>query len=251
MNIHPIDKRIFRHGDNWNRYLPLAGGRKTNILGIVAWAALAIVFAPTLVCADLVTVLNPSFEEPVVPPSGFTSGVITDWTLSGVEGGVFHPTAADFPATGGAPDGLQTAYSRGATISQVLSDVLSEGNYTLQVDVGNRTSQPFPGYTIQLLAGGVLLAEDDNSLLPPIGDFLTSTVLYTALASDPQLGTSLEIRLFSVGQQTNFDDVRLDFSVIPEPSSVVLAGLGLLAFGYIGFRHRKSMASVRRSNAAA
>lgn len=147
-----------------------------------------------------------------------TPDPIPGWTLppaprteANSNAGTFNPTTGRYPA--GAPEGQNVAYvaSASATVSQVLSAVL-EGNttYTLQVEVGDRADLGFPGYSVQLLAGGNLLAEGDNiDLSPADGTFATLVITFTAAGNDPNLGQSLEIRLNSNGQQTNFDDVRL------------------------------------------
>ncbi len=106
--------------------------------------------------------------------------------------------------------------------------------YTLRVQVGNIASgfgappfdqfydlDGFPGYRVQLLAGGVLLAEDDNTLfgLIPEGEFRLSTVTAEVGPDHPALGQAIEIRLLSrneaqsaedPGIEVDFDDVRLD-----------------------------------------
>jgi hypothetical protein len=152
------------------------------------------------------------------------------------DGGTFNLTITQYP--GQAPEGQNVADSSfflagflPPTISQVLSDVLTANTlYTLQVEVGNRLDTPFPGYVVQLLAGGVLLAEDNNSLSPADGTFATSTVTFTALPGDPNLGQPLEIRLRSFGRQTNFDDVRLT-AVASAPTVVYIASGDSVAAG--------------------
>ena len=111
---------------------------------------------------------------------------------------------------------MNVAWLNGPILSQVLSETLSEGyKYTLQVYVGKRADLRFSSYAVQLLAGGNLLAQE-NSLSPKNGQFLLSTVTYTALAGDSYLGLPLEIRLLSGGIQVNFDMVSLDASPVAE-----------------------------------
>lgn len=143
---------------------------------------------------------------------------------------------------------------------QVLSTTLEEGmTYTLQVEIGNIGSgysqsedyfelSGFPGYQVELWAGDVLLASDNNSLagLIPDGQFGTSTVTFTPTAGQEGLGDSLEIRLINLNVvdpahassdlEVDFDNVRLDASAVPEPG---VAGLLLLGAGAALLRRRR------------
>ena len=200
---------------------------KKNFL-LILFGGLFVLFTivSTEVSASPISINNPSFEVDVPEDggwsssgggSGVNSGYITGWNLPGGWGGTFRPTAIPFP--GGVPDGLNTAWLNGHTISQLLSETLSQGyNYTLQVYVGNRADLNFSSYGVQLLAGGNLLAQDDNSLSPPDGQFMLSTVTYTAFSDDSYLGLPLEIRLTGGGIQVNFDMVSLDASPTISPN---------------------------------
>jgi len=205
-------------------------------VGIVAASIAAFVTtAPTY--GALITVQNFSFEAPDVADGAFTAGVITGWTAPNTAG-VYDPPAGILTPT----NGTQTAYSNSGTIAQILAGNVLTANtvYTLLVDVGDRTDTVVPTYTVGLYAGGNLLAQDNNSL-EPINGFLTSTVAFTALAGDPRLGGTLEIRLFSNDVQTNFDNVRLDatarVAAVPEPATLALLGITLAALSFT--RRRK------------
>ncbi len=168
-----------------------------------------------------VPVENAGFESPELGIGGFETPV-PGWNEVGapLSIGVLHPAEGEFDA--GTPEGDNVAFINGQDdgdgISQVLagagSTLTSGAQYTLAVEVGNSNSFDFEGYRVQLLAGGVVLAEDDNSLNPANGAFKTSTVVY---AYDPDeheslIGESLEIRLLSKAEasgEINFDDVRL------------------------------------------
>ena len=182
--------------------------RKPAVLAAV-FVALALGARPGL-AATSIPIVNPGFEADVLPPGGILN-TISGWlATSGGGDGVFHPTAAQYPS--GVPEGVNIAYVNlsGNFVRQVLAEALQANtSYRLEVAVGRRMDEAFAGYRVQLLAGGVLLAEDNSSLTPAPGQFLVSTVNYTAGASDPQLGRPLEIALRSPGVQANFDDVRL------------------------------------------
>jgi MYXO-CTERM domain-containing protein len=148
---------------------------------------------------------------------------------------VFNPGTGQYPGQG-ATEGSQVAFSNGGNvIAQGLATVLqADTNYTLQVDVGDRTDTPFPAYSIELFAGGIQLTTGSNAT-PPDGGFATSTATFNPGSSHPALGAPLEIRLTSNGVQMNFDNVRLDATPIPEP-----AGLTLLAgAAALGLRRRR------------
>ena len=91
----------------------------------------------------------------------------------------------------------------------------ADTTYSLTVEVGDSLTFPgFPGYKVQLLAGGTVLAEDDDSLTITEGTFATATVPYTYTVADVALvGEPLEIRLLSKGllsdTEVEFDDVNL------------------------------------------
>lgn len=195
---------------------------------------------PSATRADIVPVLNPSFEitYPLNTPCtiplncSFNQGPIPDWTITGsVQQGSWHPNSAflNLPL----PDGNIVAYTNGGSISQILSSTLTpDTTYTLCVDVGHRLDKSVAGYTISLFAGGTLLNSfsSSNGVISS-GDFADETVSFTSGANVAS-GQKLEIVLTSAGQQIDFDNVRLtDSSAIPEPSSLSLlaGGLGLVS----------------------
>ena len=128
--------------------------------------------------------------------------------------------------------------------------------YTLNVDVGNIASgtsdlgggpiffdlDGFPGYRVELLAGTTLLAADVNGLasggnILAEGEFRTSQVVFDSSGVDGSLiGQSLVIGLVNLNvpdpvdltadREVDFDNVTLDASPIPEPSSFAFAIVG-------------------------
>lgn len=192
-----------------------------------------------------ISVLNPSFEQPLHAPNANSNGV-PGWTVAGPSNaGTFFPTASRYPLTGGPTDGNNVAFSNGQTISQVLGDVVEALNaYTLQVDVGDRSDTTFPGFDVELYAGGNLLGSvDETTLTVPDGGFATATIEYFATGDDINLGQNFEIRLTSDGGQTNFDNVRFTAVQTPEPASYCLWVTLGTAFGLLTWRRRRSIQS--------
>ncbi len=232
--------------------------------------------------ADLLTVQNHSFEADFAADGTFPTFTPTGWQtydpfgllpLSGNAVGVLNPNGTTF-FPGGAPDGdnvalifLEDSYDQGPVgLTQVLTDTLQANtHYSLEVEVGNIASgtglppfdtfgfydlDGFPGYQVQLLAGGVVLAEDNNSLFGSIaeGTFESTTVEFTTGSTHAQLGQALEIRLINrnetdtaedPGIEVDFDNVRLNATAVPEPgtfASVVVLVLGLT---YCSIRARR------------
>lgn len=192
--------------------------------------------------------------------------------------GLFYGTlnpATGSPWFGGdtAPDGdnvaimfgFGTAATAGAGeygIEQTLGATLTAGmNYTLEVEVGNIAAgraesaagvvgagaffplDGFPGYRVELLANGVVIATED-SLVIDEGEFLTSTISFSADAGHAELGGALGIRLVNLNEipagspvppgvpydlEVDFDNVRLSAAPVPAPATFALLALGLVA----------------------
>ena len=181
--------------------------------------------------------------------------------------GTLTPTGGQF-FPGGAAEGSRVGIAfnfEGRTNSgngleygffQSLSDTLQANTqYTVQVEIGNIASGTvlgstfynlagFPGYRVDLMAGTTVLDSDNNSLAGSIaeGAWGTSTVSFTTGASHTNLGENLGIRLVNLNVtdttdatttaadlEVDFDNVRLDASAIPEPSTFTLILFSLAA----------------------
>lgn len=205
--------------------------------------------------AEMIPINNPGFEDFVlsdayftVPPGGrdlsplgiFSNDTIPGWDVIivlgrgvyEVEAGTFNPNDVRYP--GEATEGQNIAYTNGPTISQILNSNLTTGNYVLKVDVGQRLDVPSPGYSISILAGGAILAQDINSQSIPSGEFITSTLTFDVDSSNEHLGEQLEIHLeplFFSGApaQVNFDNVRLYTTPIPGAVWLFISGILSLA----------------------
>lgn len=207
------------------------------------------------------------------PPAGWTPYYEFGSPPAGANIGVLNPgVAADYAPdppffTFGAPEGdnavlLYTNGDAGGAeygVEQTLAPVLEPNTtYTLSVEVGNIGSgtallEPFasfgffdidgfPGYRIQLLAGGAMVAEVVDAVLPGERLWETSTLVFTTADSHPQMGQALGVRVANrnnpdvpgvTGIEVDFDDVRLDASAVPAVPlehgawiAVLLAALG-------------------------
>ena len=189
-----------------------------------------------------IPIVNPSFEDPVLAEDGWTWLDVPGWTQVGGEGpGVWNVTTGDFDPVV-APEGQNVLYTENAVgdaggVAQVLTETFAANtDYTLTVSVGNSWAYYWSGYNVQLLAGGTVIAEDDNTLWPDYMLWDTSIVEYTYDPGDLGLvGQPLEIRLLNLGIDMDAADpsvVGVEFdavSLIPEPTTLVLLCLGGLA----------------------
>ena len=64
-----------------------------------------------------------------------------------------------------------------------------------------------------MLAGGLVLVADDNTLLPEEGTFERTSITYSVASDDPLVGQLLKIRLYNFndvpGYEVDFDDFQL------------------------------------------
>jgi hypothetical protein len=108
--------------------------------------------------------------------------------------------------------------------------------YTLLVDEGVRKDVPDPGL-IELLIGGAPITA--IGVPAAQGSWSTYTATYIGTATD--VGKSIGISLISDGVQGDWDNVRLDAvgpNAIPEPASLALLGITLIAFAMTRRRNK-------------
>lgn len=275
-----------------NRYASRKPGRTVALTAVAAVGMIQAGVRPDVAWADItggtvVPIVNPGFEADFVDPGCFTVVQPAGWTVydpGGIQGGndvvgVLDPTGSKF-FPGGAPEGIRVALTFLAEqvgqspmgLTQVLTETLQPNTtYVLTVQVGDIESgtgarpcdvfgffdlDGFPGYQVQLLAGGVVIAQDDNTLAATLqdGQFALSTVQAVIGGAHPQLGQPLEIRLINLnipgtaeapGIEVDFDDVMLTATPasngIPAASEVWLGGMAsallVLAVGLIRRRN--------------
>lgn len=233
----------------------VCGGRAAAVamVGVAVASTLTIDVAASPPGGTPVAIVNAGFEVDPVSPGCFEVLLPFGWPVFDPNGivdqfgdsvGCVYADGSVYYPVGGAPEGVNVAlvFLSGdvgvgpAGLRQVLGDVLTANTtYTLRAQIGNILGgvgpppcdvfgffdlDGFPGYRVQLLAGGGVIVEDNNSLdgLIPDGEFRRTTVQVTIGASHPQLGQPLEIRLINLntpgtaeapGIEVNFDEIQL------------------------------------------
>ncbi|MFH1496320.1 MAG: PEP-CTERM sorting domain-containing protein [Verrucomicrobiota bacterium] len=244
----------------------------------------------TATAADI-TIVNPGFEDVSgeTQQNEFTFGALPGWSLYDPENitsdgdgptyyvGTLQPQILgedevyqNFPA--GAPEGTRVAIAFNFDgsgddgeygLQQILSATLQANTrYTLSALIGNIASgqsvasgyfdlDGFPGYRVDLMAGGTVLASDNNSLAGSIteGTFALSSTVYDSPSFGALIGQQLAIRLVNLNQtagvpegsdlEVDFDDISLTAVAIPEPASAALLLAGTAALLATTRRHRR------------
>ena len=235
--------------------------------------------------AALIPIVNASFELALGQAGGWTK-----YDPNGIGFVDTYPpeaktlTVDDFYNPPGPipPDGTEVGYvflgsdfgAGKVGLQQTLtSNLMANTRYDLSVAVGNLQSAfsprslvgwnfyGFPGYEIQLLAGGTLLENDFDSIVIAEGDFATVSLSFTTGNSHTLLGQALGVRLINLNNdlladeanncvgnfcdidwnsEVDFDNVQLSVSAVPIPAAVWLFGTALI--GFVGMSRRRKVA---------
>jgi hypothetical protein len=207
---------------------------KIKFLPMAVFGALLSV---TALEASSVTVQNYSFEDEVLSPGGYTFEVQA-WNLyTGTAGTEYYTGTGQFNVANplAAPaQGNQAIFTHtGGMVYQDVGALLPNTLYTLTVAVGNRKDQGdgLNGGTISLFNGidpsaTLLVVSDPFSA--PAGEFRNLQITFQT--GDSVSGDLTIAMQQTLGNNTAFDNVRLDAVAVPEPSSwalIISAFLGV------------------------
>jgi MYXO-CTERM domain-containing protein len=177
--------------------------------------------------SDYVTILNPSFESGT--SYGFPGyvGEIAGWTKSGPnQTGYNHALNSPFADNGLYPEGATVAFiQQSATLSQILTGLTPGQQYLLELDYNSREFGD-DGHIKVDLGGSTLL----DSIVAPVGG---SNAWHHLAATWTAGGTSATLAISGIanGGDSSIVFDKITLRAIPEPSSAVVALLGLTALG--------------------
>lgn len=229
---------------------------RSSIALTVAFAA-----ASASVHGASVAINNHSFETPIVADGGFSAsgagtGVFNSWNYVVQNGASFEDFGIENPkntaytgaSAGGTPsgaDGINVAFlnqDNSGLFSGVFQNVgalQANTEYTMTIAIGQRLDRTngsieFGLYNAatgatNIWTSGTALATD-TKVSTVAGSFQDFTVTFTT-------GESVSNDLYVVARysetnanliQASFDNVRLDATMVPEPTAALLGGLGVL-----------------------
>ncbi len=184
--------------------------------------------------------------------NGTTDGAYEFWNVPGWTNGtslVFgeHNPDTTFYTSGKPSQGEIMLFMDNGSIYQTLGDTLQANTkYTLDVDIGRRidANGSNASWRVELWAGTTLLDYDEVGIGGIAADTWSTRELTYATGSSVDSGQALKIVLSvpvasGYGQTANFDNVRLDASAIPEPTSFVMTVIGLIGLLCYAWRKRK------------
>jgi hypothetical protein len=185
-------------------------------------------------------------------PAGTTNGdPIPDWSYSGQVGIQNGQVSSLYGGAGSGLQGNDFAFDDNtAAFYQVLSGLgstIEAGTYTLTVALGQRPDQADAGaifslYTAsgssldtQLVTSGIVGATADGA-----GTFSDYQIQLIVPTGSGLIGDTLAVSLGGANLKDNtgignddFDNVRLGFAAVPEPSTYTLMLGGMLALGFM------------------
>jgi hypothetical protein len=239
----------------------------TNVKAQTSLAAL-LVFAAISLSAHAQTIVDPSFESAYLPNAGDYTGEdhqpangygsgpgesnttqdnpIPGWTVTVAQSGIQNGLVSSlYDGANSGLVGTNFAYNDGtAPFYQVLSgpgSTFEAGTYTLTVAVGTRPDVETAGAVLSLYTAsgsslGTDIKNDDVAGVSSYtGTFTDETLTLTVNSGDSEIGQTIAIALAGGNNKgldnDDFDNVRLTFDPIPEPSTYAMMLGGALMLG--------------------
>jgi hypothetical protein len=196
-----------------------------------------------------ITVLNPSFQTPVLGDNTYAAGAPTGWTATDPGGFItwnppdtmFAGAAGNGTPTGADGSQIYSFYHNAGASARLYQDTtapLTAGmTYTLTVAIGARlTGNAVAVWGIDLMTTGQALGgtpEDAVYLARTTGgradltsgQFVDKTVQFTVPAGHPNLGQNLRVhcwaRSVNFGETIEFDNVRLGAALTPPNGTLI------------------------------
>jgi hypothetical protein len=207
------------------------GGKRTISLGMTrrcSLAALVTLFIGSgLAPASPITVVNSSFENPILGGPGAWTNSIPDWVITGFAG-TFRPAVGTQVLS--VPAGDQVAFlGNGASIFQDLGVLAALGEtYTLDLFAGTERTFAFGAYVIELLAGNTAIASRSGT------NSQTDPFILISLAGTGTGAGNLGVRITATGGQPLFDEILVhDGTDVPEPATWMLVPIGAALLGVL------------------
>jgi len=225
-------------------------------------------FMPVTVPAQNIPIVNAGFESNNITPGAFVVLQPIGWITYDPVGmidnannavGVIRPLPGTEYFPGGTPQGSNAAlvFLAGPQVGEaglqqtLTSNLQASTRYRCSVQIGNIASgwslpgssggasnyfdlDGFPGYRIDVLAGGSVVASDNNSIgaTIPEGEFRQARLYFDTGPAPAQLGQPLGIRLVNLKTpgtptvpniEVDFDEVILTAGPIPVAAQLSIA----------------------------
>ncbi len=196
---------------------------------------LGLAAATTMISQAAISITNHSFEDDVLADGAAATTGTTGWVNNG--SGHFNPQDAQIFGTTGSGlipggDGSQVAFINFGPFYQNIGTIEANSIYELTVAIGARRDLSWANLTVALRAssetGTVLASQVYVHADAPVGSFTDVSFSFDSNDFAGEVGNDLFVT-FSAAPQPLIDNVRVTETLVPEPSTTALLGLGGLA----------------------
>lgn len=180
--------------------------------------------------AATVTINNHSFENGTNLPNedGWTNNDPEDWTTTGTVGLQDVTTSAPAGIDGHVVVFLQTGELLQNITTSISGGMISAGDvFTLTLAATNQNGGPTFDFDIQNTAGTSLIGGAITSSPNAPGGNIYGDIVVTGTVDTAS--SDIVISIGASTGQIRVDNIQLDLTAVPEPSSAALLGLGGLA----------------------